>query len=163
MMDLIKEWMAQIVSALLLISLVQHLMPQGSLQKVSALISGLVLLVVMLTPIPMIKEIDWDTKIRNYQQEFEEKKEDFALESEAVLSEEVRKQTVNVIERQAALYGYPVKAEVKTMMSGEGIPLPTEVTIQGSYQEDLSQWIASSLDIPQSHQAWMFEDETASP
>ena len=162
-MDLLKEWMAQIVSVLLLISLVQHLVPRGALQKVSALISGLVLLVVMLKPLPIIKEIDWDTKLRNYQQEFEAKKEEFASDSEAILSEEIRKETENVIEQQAVLYGYPVKAMVETTVSGEGIPLPTEVTIQGSYQEDLSQWIASSLDIPRSRQAWMFEEETASP
>ena len=163
MIDFLKEWLAHIISVLLLISIAQHLMPRGSLQKVSALISGLILLVVMLEPIPMIKELDWDTKIRNYQQEFETKKEEFASDSEAILSEEIQKETVNVIEQQAVLYGYPVKAMVETTVSGEGIPLPTGVTIQGAYQEELSQWMASSLDIPRSRQTWIVEEPKESP
>ena len=54
------------------------------LQKVSSFISGLVLLAVMLQPIPKIKEFDWDLKVKQYQQEFEEKKEE--LEAVSVCS-----------------------------------------------------------------------------
>lgn len=157
MMNMFKEWIMHIISAMLLISLVQHLMPEGSLQKVSSLISGLVLLVVMLQPIPKIKEIDWDLKVKQYQQEFEEKRGEFEDISKGTLSEEIEKQTAEVIEQRAELYGESVKASVETRVNEQGIPMPTVVSIQGTYQESLSCWIESALGIPANKQTWLFE------
>jgi len=157
MMNALKEWIMHIISAMLLISLVQHLMPEGSLQKVSSFISGLVLLVVMLQPIPKIKEIDWDLKVKQYQQEFEEKREEFEAASKETVSEEIKKQTAEVIEQRAEMYGEPVEVLVETTVNEQGIPVPTEVSIHGVYQESLSCWIESALGIPANKQTWLFE------
>lgn len=163
MMNALHEWMIHIISAMLLISVVQHLVPEGSLQKVFSLISGLVLLVAMLQPIPMIKELDWDSKIKRYQQEFEAKKEEFESASKETLSEEIKKQTEQVIEQKAEMYGSPVKALVETTVNEQGIPMPTEVRIQGEYQEQLSCWIESALEISVNKQKWILEEKGGPP
>ena len=163
MMSVLKEWIIHIISAMLLISLVQHLVPEGSLQKVSSFISGLILLAVMLQPIPKIKEFDWDSKVKQYQQEFEEKKEELENVSKETLSEEIEKKTGEVIEQQAEIYGSPVKVSVETMVNEQGIPIPTEVSIRGVYQEQLSSWIESELEIPSDMQKWSLEGTEKPP
>ena len=54
MMEHVRQWLSSIVVVSLLLSVVQSLVPKGSLRRVASFLSGLVLLVVLLEPLPKL-------------------------------------------------------------------------------------------------------------
>ncbi len=152
MMEHVRQWLSSIVVVSLLLSVVQSLVPKGSLRRVASFLSGLVLLAVLLEPLP---KLDLEgLELRGLQEETEKVRRQLETEQETALKAGIAEQTEAYISDKAAALGLTVQARVETRTGGDGVPLPWSVEVEGGYAEELAQWIEAELDIPRERQVW---------
>ena len=152
MMEHVRQWLSSIVVVSLLLSVVQSLVPKGSLGRVSSFLSGLVLLAVLLGPLP---ELDLaGLELGNLQEETREIRQKMEAEEETALKAGIAERTEAYISDKAAALGGTVRARVETRTGEDGVPLPWSADMEGGYAEELAQWIEAELDIPRERQVW---------
>ena len=152
MMEHIRQWLCSVVAVSLLVSVVQSLVPKGSLGRVSSFLSGLVLLAVLLGPLP---ELDLaGLELGNLQEETREIRQKMEAEEETALKAGIAERTEAYISDKAAALGLTVQARVETRTGEDGVPLPWSADMEGGYAEELAQWIEAELDIPRERQVW---------
>ena len=83
MMEHVRQWLSSIVVVSLLLSVVQSLVPKGSLRRVASFLSGLVLLAVLLEPLP--KQDLEGLELRGLQEETEKARRQLEAEQETAL------------------------------------------------------------------------------
>lgn len=152
MMEHVRQWLSSIVVVSLLLSVVQSLVPKGSLRRVAAFLSGLVLLAVLLEPLP--KQDLEGLELRGLQEETEKVRRQLEAEQETALKAGIAEQTEAYISDKAAALGLTVQARVETRTGEDGVPLPWSADMEGGYAEELAQWIEAELDIPRERQVW---------
>ena len=152
MMEHIRQWLCSVVVVSLLLSVVQSLVPKGSLRRVAAFLSGLVLLAVLLEPLP--KQDLEGLELRGLQEETEKVRRQLEAEQETALKAGIAEQTEAYISDKAAALGLTVQARVETRTGEDGVPLPWSADMEGGYAEELAQWIEAELDIPRERQVW---------
>lgn len=152
MMEHVRQWLSSIVVVSLLLSVVQSLVPKGSLRRVASFLSGLVLLAVVLEPLP---KLDLEgLELRGLQEETEKVRRQLEAEQETALKAGIAEQTEAYISDKAAALGLTVQARVETRTGEDGVPLPWSADMEGGYAEELAQWIEAELDIPRERQVW---------
>lgn len=152
MMEHVRQWLSSIVVVSLLLSVVQSLVPKGSLRRVASFLSGLVLLAVLLEPFP---KLDLEgLKLWDLQEETEKVRRQLETEQETALKAGIAEQTGAYISDKAAALGLTVQARVETRTGEDGVPLPWSADMEGEYAEELAQWIEAELDIPRERQVW---------
>ena len=152
MMEHIRQWLCSVVAVSLLVSVVQSLVPKGSLGRVSSFLSGLVLLAVLLGPLP---ELDLaGLELGNLQEETREIRQKMEAEEETALKAGIAERTEAYISDKAAALGGTVRARVETRTGEDGVPLPWSAELEGEYTEELAQWMETALDIPRERQVW---------
>ena len=152
MMEHIRQWLCSVVAVSLLVSVVQSLVPKGSLGRVSSFLSGLVLLAVLLGPLP---ELDLaGLELGNLQEETREIRQKMEAEEETALKAGIAERTEAYISDKAAALGGTVRARVETRTGADGVPLPWSAELEGAYTEELAQWMETELDIPRERQVW---------
>ena len=152
MMEHVRQWLSSIVVVSLLLSVVQSLVPKGSLRRVASFLSGLVLLAVLLEPLP---KLDLEgLELRGLQEETEKVRRQLEAEQETALKAGIAEQTEAYISDKAAALGLTVQAQVETRTGEDGVPLPWSADMEGGYAEELAQWIEAELDIPRERQVW---------
>ena len=148
MMEHVRQWLSSIVVVSLLLSVVQSLVPKGSLRRVASFLSGLVLL----EPLP---KLDLEgLELRGLQEETEKVRRQLEAEQETALKAGIAEQTEAYISDKAAALGLTVQARVETRTGEDGVPLPWSADMEGGYAEELAQWIEAELDIPRERQVW---------
>ena len=152
MMEHVRQWLSSIVVVSLLLSVVQSLVPKGSLRRVASFLSGLVLLAVLLEPLP--KQDLEGLELRGLQEETEKVRRQLEAEQETALKAGIAEQTEAYISDKAAALGLTVQARVETRTGEDGVPLPWSADMEGGYAEELAQWIEAELDIPRERQVW---------
>ena len=152
MMEHVRQWLSSIVVVSLLLSVVQSLVPKGSLRRVASFLSGLVLLAVLLEPLP---KLDLEgLELRGLQEETEKARRQLEAEQETALKAGIAEQTEAYISDKAAALGLTVQARVETRTGEDGVPLPWSAELEGDYTEELAQWMETELDIPRERQVW---------
>ena len=152
MMEHVRQWLSSIVVVSLLLSVVQSLVPKGSLCRVASFLRGLVLLAVLLEPLP---KLDLEgLELRGVQEETEKVRRQLEAEQETALKAGIAEQTEAYISDKAAALGLTVQARVETRTGEDGVPLPSSADREGGYAEELAQWIEAELDIPRERQVW---------
>ena len=152
MMEHVRQWLSSIVVVSLLLSVVQSLVPKGSLRRVACFLSGLVLLAVLLEPLP---KLDLEgLELRGLQEETEKVRRQLEAEQETALKAGIAEQTEAYISDKAAALGLTVQARVETRTGADGVPLPWSAELEGDYTEELAQWMETELDIPRERQVW---------
>ena len=152
MMEHVRQWLSSIVVVSLLLSVVQSLVPKGSLRRVASFLSGLVLLAVLLEPLP---KLDLEgLELRGLQEETEKVRRQLEAEQETALKAGIAEQTEAYISDKAAALGLTVQARVETRTGEDGVLLPWSADMEGGYAEELAQWIEAELDIPRERQVW---------
>ena len=152
MMEHVRQWLSSIVVVSLLLSVVQSLVPKGSLRRVASFLSGLVLLAVLLEPLP---KLDLEgLELRGLQEETEKVRRQLEAEQETALKAGIAEQTEAYISDKAAALGLTVQARVETRTGEDGVPLPWSADLEGGYAEEQAQWIEAELDIPRERQVW---------
>ena len=152
MMEHVRQWLSSIVVVSLLLSVVQSLVPKGSLRRVASFLSGLVLLAVLLEPLP---KLDLEgLELRGLQEETEKVRRQLEAEQETALKAGIAEQTEAYISDKAASMGLAGACRVETRTGEDGIPLPWSVELEMPRSAELAAWIEEELDIPSERQVW---------
>ena len=152
MMEHVRQWLSSIVVVSLLLSVVQSLVPKGSLRRVASFLSGLVLLAVLLEPLP---KLDLEgLELRGLQEETEKVRRQLEAEQETALKAGIAEQTEAYISDKAASLGLTAEGRVETVAGADGVPVPWRVEVEGGYTEELAQWMETELGIPRERQDW---------
>lgn len=154
MIETLREWLLSLVTVSMLLSVTQILIPEGNLRKIGTFTSGLVLLLVLVTPVLKIDfkklELDWET----YQEAMERQQEHLAEAGESKLAELIETRTAAYISDKAASLGLDISVRVDTETGKDGIPVPTRVELTGEPSDLLSDWLETEMGIPKERQVW---------
>lgn len=149
MIGAVRQWLTSIILTSFLISLLQLLLPEGSLRKAGAFTGSLVLLTAIVRPLARL-EPDWpDWNLSAYESAIAERMDELNAGQEDAFAAQVAERTVGAI----AAYSPGVSARV-TVRVQDGVPLPWAVTLSGAPDAELSAWLAAALDIPPERQFW---------
>ena len=152
MIEHVRQWLTSIVAVSMLLSVVQSLVPKGSLRRVSSFLSGMVLLAVLLAPFPGLDLTDLE--VPDWQGETEKVRRKLAADEESALAAGIAERTEAYISDKAAALGLEVQAHVQTETGADGVPLPWRAEVEGVYTEELAQWMEAELGIPRERQDW---------
>lgn len=152
-MQYLRQWLLGIVSCALLVSFCEQLTPSGALKKLVRFTGGLLLILSILQPVTRLDldavPLDLDT----YREAMAQVRLELADEREGALADGIAARTGAYIEDKAAQLGLSVRAVVETE-DVNGTPLPVSVTLYGTENAALADYIASQLGIAKEKQIW---------
>lgn len=152
MMQTLYTWIRTIAMCTLLLSMIQALLPQGTLKKAAGWISGLILLVILLTPLKNLDSICTDPLFE--MESALEAQETLNREGQAAILAGIAERTEAYISEQAAQRGLTVTAHVEVELQSDHLPVPVRVELYGPYSAELSACIQQALNIPPERQVW---------
>ncbi len=159
-----RSWLLAVISAAVLCSAAQALMPAGAVKQVGKLVCGLVLLCAVLSPVARADLESGQRWLEDYAASLERRK--------AELEEQVGENRKIIIEGKYAAYivdkakelGFSCSARVDCREE-EGIWLPDTVRVAGALGEQekarLSQVISQDLGVPMERQ--LYENQEGQP
>lgn len=155
MIDAVRSWLTSIAAVTLMLTVVQTMVPEGTLRKISGFTGGLLLLAALLQP---VLKTDLG-RLRLDFSDYEEAVEIRAAELDAAGKEElsaiIAGRTAAYISDKADALGFWVTAQVETAPGADGeIPIPVLAVLTGPYSRELADWIAGELGIPAERQVW---------
>ncbi len=154
MIGAVRSWLTSIAAVTLMLTVVQTLVPEGTLRKISGFTGGLLLLAALLQP---VLKTDLE-RLRLDFSGYEEAIADRAAELDAAGKEEmaaiIAGRTAAYISDKADALGLGITARVETEPGADGTPLPASADLTGPYSRELADWIAGELGIPAERQVW---------
>ena len=160
-MAFLRQWLLGVVSCAFLVSLLDQLTPEGSVRKLARFSGGLVLILCMLRPLgtaePWELALDLDGLSAD-RAALEEQYRDVSGQSLAAV---IAERTGAYIEDKADELGLSVRAKVKTEEE-DGVPLPVSVTLYGTENAALADYIERELGIAKEDQLWITTEAGAS-
>ena len=152
-----REWLTAVVTVTLLLSVVQTLVPEGSLRKIAGFTGGLLLLAVLLRPAAEIDLSGLD--MEDWARTIGERQEELSAEQEEALASGIAERTASYISDKAEELGLEVKVRVETETGGDGVPVPVLAEIDGPWSGELSSYMAETLGISRERQVWHGREE----
>ena len=162
-MELLRTWVLGITAASLVIAVAQALMPEGTVKKVGKLTGGLILVLVLLQPLARL----------DYQALYDRvaslpagalTQEALAKETSLPLEEGIEAELAAYIAEKGEALGCPCIARVDCTPDETGVPIPTRVTVTGTFspdqQEPLQTLITQDLGIALEDQTYISEERT---
>lgn len=156
MIGAVRSWLTSIAAVTLLLTVVQTLVPEGTLRRITGFTGGLLLLAALLQP-ALRTDLG---RLRLDFSDYEEAIETRAAELDAAGKEElaaiIAGRTAAYISDKADALGLGrVEARVETEPGAGGeTPLPVSAVLTGPYSQALADWIAAELGIPAERQVW---------
>ena len=154
-----QAWLTAVVTVTLLLSVVQTLVPEGSLRKIAGFTGGLLLLAVLLRPVTEIDLSGLDTEMEDWARTIGERQEELSAEQEEALASGIAERTASYISDKAEELGLEVKVRVETETGGDGVPVPVRAEIDGPWSGELSSYMAETLGISRERQVWHGREE----
>ena len=158
-MTAVREWLTAVVTVTLLLSVVQTLVPEGSLRKIAGFTGGLLLLAVLLRPVTEIDLSGLDSEMEDWARTIGERQEELSAEQEEALASGIAERTASYISDKAEKLGLEVKIRVETETGGDGVPVPVRAEIDGPWSGELSSYMAETLGISRERQVWHGREE----
>lgn len=156
MIAAVRSWLTSIAAVTLMLTVVQTLVPEGTIKKIAGFTGGLLLLAALLQP---VLKTDLG-RLRLDFSDYEEAIETRAAELDAAGKDEmaaiIAGRTAAYISDKADALGLgSIKVQVEMEPGAEGEPpLPASVILTGPYSQSLAEWIAGELGIPAERQVW---------
>lgn len=157
-MEQIREWLTSVIAVSMLLSLVQMLIPKGSVEKTASFAGGLLLLLALLRPLLRMDMGEILPQTDGGRQTAAQLQEELTETTENLLEQCIAERTETYILDQAAALEAEVSVRVRTERSPEGIPMPAAVELTGAYEPGLERYIAEELGISAERQTW-YENE----
>ena len=154
MMTEMRIWLTAIAAATLLLSVIQMLVPQGSLREVAALAGGLILLIVMVQPLLKTGLSGLDLHLSDYRRAVEQRQAELESDREDELLPLIESETAAYISDKAESMGLTLRVRVTAETDGGGVPVPVRVELTGPKSDALSEWLKTELDLPAERQVW---------
>ena len=154
MIGALREWLTSIVVVTLLLSVVQALVPEGSIRRVASFVGGLILLAVLLRPVLGTDLERLQLDLGGYEQELKNAREELASSRETELTERIEERTAAYISDKADALGLKVAVRVEATTGPDGVSLPEKVELTGPYSRELADFMTRELGIPAERQVW---------
>lgn len=158
MIGAVREWLTSIVAVSMLLSLVQTLIPEGSIRKIAGFTGGLLLLIVLIHPIPGMDLQCLRLDLSDYKEAVSEKQEELKQTQKESMIQLIESRTGAYISDKAKALGLAVKVRVNAKTGPDGVPIPVSVRLQGTYSESLAAYIEEELGIIRERQVWNEEN-----
>ena len=152
-MAFLRQWLLGIVACALLVSFCEQLTPTGALKKLVRFTGGLLLILSTLQPVTRLDLDVLPLDLDVYREAMAQAHIELEDELEAALADGIAARTGAYIEDKAAQMGLSVRAVVETE-NADGAPLPVSVTLYGTENAALAEYIAAQLGIAKEKQVW---------
>ena len=153
MIGAVRSWLTSIAAVTLMLTVVQTLVPEGTLRKITGFTGGLLLLAALLQPVLKTDLGRLRLDFSDYKEAVQTRTEELDAAGKEELAAIIAGRTAAYISDKADALGLVVAARVETEPV-EGIPVPVSVELTGPYSQDLADWIAGELGIPAERQVW---------
>ena len=153
MIETVRTWLTAVAAVTLLLSVVQQLVPPGSLRETASFAGGLILLTVLLQPLAALRGADLDLNFQDCRQAVEQQQTELEDRRQAELAALIESATAAYISDKADSMGLALEARV-TAEAADGVPVPVRVTLTGEKSGELSRWLETELGIPADRQVW---------
>lgn len=153
MMAAAREWLTAVAAVSLLLSMVQMLLPKGTLREVAGLIGGLILLTVLMRPVLAGKGKDLRLDLPEVRQSVEQRQAELEAEGRETLTGLIEEKTAAYISDKAETLGLTLRIRV-TAEDREGVPVPVQVELTGARSEELAHWLETELGLSAERQVW---------
>ena len=154
MMAAARAWLTAVVSVTLLLSVVQTLIPKGSLREIASFVGGLLLLAVLLRPLGSVDLSAVSLDLAPYRQTVEQRQAELEQEGQKELIGLIEAELGSYIWDKAADLGLTLQVQVTVEPDGSGVPATVAVELTGPKSEALSQWLETELGVPAERQVW---------
>ena len=152
MIGAVRSWLTSVAAVTLLLTVVQTLVPEGTLRKISGFTGGLLLLAALLQPALKTDLGRLRLDFSDYQEAVQELNAAGKEELAAIIA---RRTAAYISDKADALGLGNVTAQVKTAPGADGeTPIPDSAELTGPYSQALADWIAGELGIPAERQVW---------
>ena len=153
MIETVRTWLTAVAAVTLLLSVVQQLVPPGSLRETASFAGGLILLTVLLQPLAALRGADLDLNFQDCRQAVEQQQTELEDRRQAELAALIESATAAYISDKADSMGLALEARV-TAEAADGVPVPARVALTGEKSGELSRWLETELGIPAERQVW---------
>lgn len=159
-MELMRVWVLRVTVCAMVLAVAEAVMPDGAVKKVGKLTGGLLLTLVLLQPLLSLDEGDLEALADSVQT---------IGVSQAALAEQAAAPMKGLIEEELGAYieekgtalGLTCTAQVVCITGEDGVPVPSRVTVTGSWtqaqQQALRQTITQDLGLQREAQIYRKE------
>lgn len=153
-MEWFRSWLLGIISASLLLAILDALIPKGAVRSITHFTGGLALILVILQPFLQIDTDSWRQQYSDYDLQIEEQLTIYEESRQAELRTIIETQTAAYISDKGLAKGVTCHPKVTTQLR-DSLPYPYEVILDTEWNAALSDDIAQELDIPSDRQHWL--------
>ena len=163
-MDFIRNWVVSVSAAGLVFALLLGVLPAGSGRRIVKLAGGIVLTLVIFSPLAKLNPDDLHWDMGDYKQTQERRLTDMQQASEKITKEIIQEQTGAYIVNKAQALGLSIRVSVTVQKDKTGLLIPDAAIIWGGAalskedREQLSAWMADVLGIATRRQDWRWEE-----
>ena len=158
MMELLKNWIVGITCASMILAAVQVLVPDGAFRKIVSFAGGLLLLLVMVTPLLKLEPENLSQIWMEHRMAENGSIDLLKLENKKLVLEIVEEEIAMLISDRVEKMGSECTVKVICSCGENGEVYPESTVIQGSLSEnqktEISKWIESNLAITREKQTF---------
>ena len=158
MIDSLRNYLLSLCGCSILISLFRTLMPGGKFKRVMELAGGLLLLIVVLSPVVHLDEFHFQEKISQFLSVSDAMELEYASDNREAMDRIISENCTEYILDKAESLGMAVDVKIQ-MDEDAAVSYPIGVTIYGAYNSDqksqMSVILEQDLGIPPSEQEWI--------
>ncbi len=157
-MNYLTSWLLSVIGTAFLVSICEALMPDEKVRQVGHLVGGLLMLLVLVTPLLQLRPGEWNIGAENCFRQVEEKKLLYHRNQAETFSDLIKERTETYIETAARSRGLSVHAQVDVAETDSGVPRPESVTLDIPNHAARSAQIAEELGILPQDQHWLAKE-----
>ena len=155
MMDAFRVWLIGLMAVAVILTVLSTLLPEGSVKKIAGVTGGLVLLLTILRGVSTLDVAALRLSYDDCAAPINRQMEAYRLRSARDMESLIAERCGAYISEQAQSFGILCSPQVTVTQTGEGIAVPTAVTMDVSYHAELAQLIAKNLGIDEQNQKWL--------
>lgn len=154
MINAVRGWLTAVIAASFLVALAQGMVPEGTVRKISGLIGGLVLMMVLVRPLLGADFDKIDLQYDAYAAEIGQRQAELETESQTAREALIAEKTEAYILDKAASLGLDCTVRVLLEPGEDGIPVPAAAELAGQTSAELADYMAQELGIPKERQVY---------
>lgn len=151
-----RKYLMSVISAALLVTLLQQFVPKGKLKQLLGVVGGLVMILTVVAPVTSINDDIIPTAISKFSMQTRELQTGIQVKNRELAARIINNRCSEYILDKAAQMGVEVSVEIT--MSEQDYPYPIEIEIIGNVsQQDrdiLSNMIEQELGVTKERQVW---------
>ena len=160
-MTFLRTWLLGVVACAVLVSIAGQLAPDGAVRRAARFTGGMLLMLALLRPLLRLELSAPALDLNAFHDAAAQLEQELAARQSSTLSARIAEETGAYIEDKADELGLSVRAKVK-MEEEDGVPLPVSVTLYGTENAALADYIERELGIAKEDQLWITTEAGAS-